>query len=106
MERKVVRTELDSQEYENLLATAQKMGLSIKEALRRAALRWAAEESGIDSKDPIFDIALGRRKAVRVKLKGSALEKARKSSEYVDRAVYDESPKHAKNLRGRARNLF
>jgi len=88
----VAQTELDPEEYENLQAAAQKTGLSIKEALRRAALRWAAEESGIDAKDPIFDIALGRRKAVRVKLKGALLEKARKSSEEVDRAVYDEEP--------------
>ena len=33
------------------------------DALREAALRWTSEESGIDPKDPIFDIALGRRKA-------------------------------------------
>lgn len=54
------------------------------------ALRWAAEESGIDSKDPIFDIALGRRKPVAVRLKGEALRRARKASGEVDEAVYDE----------------
>jgi Ribbon-helix-helix protein, copG family len=90
MGRKVAQTELDAQEYETLQAAAQKSGLSIKEALRQAALRWAAEESGIDSKDPIFDIALGRRKPLSVRLKGEALKRARKASEEVDRAVYDE----------------
>ncbi len=90
MERKVAQTELDAQEYETLQVAAQKSGLSIKEALRQAALRWASEESGIDSKDPIFDIALGRRKPVSVRLKGDALKRARKASEEVDRAVYDE----------------
>jgi len=90
MERKVAQTELDAQEYETLQAAAQKSGLSIKEALRQAALRWAAEESGIDSKDPIFDIALGRRKPVSVRLKGDPLKRARKASEEVDRAAYDE----------------
>lgn len=90
MERKVAQTELDSQEYDRLLAAAQKSGLSIKEALRQAALRWAAEESGIDSKDPIFDIPLGRRRAVSLRLKGEAQKGARKASEEVDAAVYDE----------------
>lgn len=90
MERKVAQTELDAQEYETLQAAAKKSGLSIKEALRQAALRWAAEESGIDSKDPIFDIALGRRKPVSVRLKADALKRARNASEEVDRAVYDE----------------
>jgi len=90
MERKVAQTELDAREYETLQAAAQKSGLSIKEALRQAALRWAAEESGINSKDPIFDIALGRRKPVSVRLKGDAQKRARKASEEVDRAVYDE----------------
>ncbi len=90
MERKVAQTELDPQEYETLQTAAQKSGLSIKEALRQAALRWAAEESGIDSKDPIFDIALGRRKPVSVRLKGDALKRAKRASEEVDQAVYDE----------------
>jgi hypothetical protein len=90
MERKVAQTELEPQEYETLAAAAQKSGLSIKEALRQAALRWAAEESGIDSKDPIFDIALGRRKPPGVRLKGEALRRSRKASAEVDEAVYDE----------------
>lgn len=90
MERKVAQTELEPQEYETLLAAAQKSGLSIKEALRQAALRWAAEESGIESKDPIFDIPLGRKKAASLRLKGEALKRARMASEEVDEAVYDE----------------
>ncbi|MBO0889023.1 hypothetical protein J2P12_08000 [Candidatus Bathyarchaeota archaeon] len=90
MERKVAQTELEPKEYETLAAAAQKSALSIKEALRQAALRWASEESGIDSKDPIFDIALGRRKPTMVRLKGESLRRARKASEEVDKAVYDE----------------
>jgi hypothetical protein len=90
MERKVAQTELEPQEYETLSVAAQKSGLSIKEALRQAALRWAAEESGIDPTDPIFDIALGRKKPLGVRLKGMALRRARKASREVDKAVYDE----------------
>lgn len=90
MDRKVAKTELEPQEYESLVTAAQKNGLSIKEALRQVALRWTAEESGIDPKDPIFDIALGRRKPLRVRLKGAALKRSRKASEEVKAAVYDE----------------
>jgi len=63
MERKVAQTELDPGEYQTLVKTAEKKGMTIKEALRQAALMWVQEESGIDPNDPIFDIALGRRKA-------------------------------------------
>src|SRR5216117_1877995 len=63
MDRKVARTELDAEEYRALAKIAEGKGLTIKDALREAALRWTREESGIDPKDPIFDIALGRRKA-------------------------------------------
>ncbi len=90
MERKVAQTELGREEYETLVAAARKSGLSIKEALRQAALKWAAEESGIDPKDPIFDIPLGRRKPLEVRLKGEPLRRARKASEEVDKAAYDE----------------
>jgi hypothetical protein len=90
MERKVAQTELEPEEYETLLAAARKSGLSIKEALRQAALKWATDESGIDPKDPIFDIALGRRKPLEVRLKGEALRRARRASEEVDEAVYGE----------------
>ena len=90
MKRKVAQTELDPQEYETLLAAARKSGLSIKEALRQAALRWTMEASGIDPMDRIFDIALGRRTPMRLRLKGPALLQARKASGEVDEAVYDE----------------
>jgi len=62
MERKVAQTELGPEEYQALVRTAEKKGLTIKDALREAALRWTSEESGVDPKDPIFNIALGRRK--------------------------------------------
>ena len=63
MPRKVARTELDLEDYRALVRVAEKKGLTIKKALREAVLRWISEESGIDPRDPIFDIALGRRKA-------------------------------------------
>ena len=63
LERKVAQTELELEEYRTLAKTAEKKGLTIKEALRQAARLWVQEESGIDPNDPIFDIALGRRKA-------------------------------------------
>lgn len=90
MERKVAQTKLEPEEYETLVAAARKSGLSIKEALRQAALKWATEESGIDAKDPIFDIPLGRRKPLEVRLRGDALRRARRASGEVDEAVYDE----------------
>lgn len=49
--------------YRALARVAGKKGLTIKDALREAVLRWTSEESGISPKDPIFDIALSRRKA-------------------------------------------
>jgi len=90
MERKVAQTELDPVEYETLAVAARKNGLTLKEALRQAALRWATEESGIDPKDPIFDIPLGRRKPLAIRLTGEALRRARRASSEIDRAVYDE----------------
>lgn len=54
MGRKVAQTELDSEEYSALAATAKKNRLTIKEALRWAALKWVQENSGINPNDPIF----------------------------------------------------
>src|SRR5207245_8931423 len=88
MERKVAQTELDPAEYETLVVAARKSGLTLKEALRQAALRWATEESGIDPKDPIFDIAPGRKKPLEIRLKGEALSRGNKASGEVGRAVY------------------
>jgi hypothetical protein len=63
MQRKLAQTVLDAEEHRALVKLAKKKGLTIKDALREAAVRWTSEESGINPKDPIFDIALGRRKA-------------------------------------------
>jgi len=56
MERRVAQTELDSAEYSALAVTAKKNKLSIKEALRQAALQWVQEKSGINPDDPIFHL--------------------------------------------------
>ena len=63
MRQKVIRTELDQNEYQAFARLAGKKGLTIVEALRLAVQLWVQEESGINPRDPIFDIALGRRKA-------------------------------------------
>ncbi len=52
----MAQTELDEDEYSTLAATARKKGLTIKEALREAAVRWTREESGINPRDPIFHV--------------------------------------------------
>ncbi len=77
MERKVAQTELDPQEYSALAATAKKNKLTIKEALRRAALQWVQENSGTNPNDPIF-----RTKAVDW---GKGTENASKE---VDKTLY------------------
>ena len=46
-----------------MVKIAEKKGFAIKDALREAAIRRTSNESGVDPKDPIFDIALGRRMA-------------------------------------------
>ena len=56
MERKVAQTELEPSEYQTLAKTAEKKGLTIKEALRQAALQWVQEKSGINTDDPIFHL--------------------------------------------------
>ena len=56
MERRVAQTELDEDEYDTLVRAARKSGLSIKEALRKAAIQWATEASGIDPNDPFIQL--------------------------------------------------
>jgi len=46
MERKVAQTEFDQKEYDTLAKAARKSGLSIKEALRQAALSGRQKHQG------------------------------------------------------------
>ena len=57
MQKKVVQTEVDRDAYEFLLKTAESKGLTLKEALRQAALEWAAREGDL-SFDPMFDFSI------------------------------------------------
>ncbi|HKZ48664.1 MAG TPA: hypothetical protein VJ397_07760 [Thermoplasmata archaeon] len=65
MDKKVVQTEVDRDAYDFILKTAEAKGLTLKEALRVAALEWAAREGDLKF-DPLFDfsrvVAKGRRK--------------------------------------------
>jgi hypothetical protein len=51
---KVVQTELSEEEYRRFRAFAEKEGVSIKEALRRAAREYADERARPDPDDPFF----------------------------------------------------
>jgi hypothetical protein len=83
MERKVAQTELDSEEYSALATAAKKSNLSIKEALRQAALQWVQEKSGINPDDPIFHL-----KPVVFRDKKGRVDK--RASVDIDKIVYDE----------------
>ena len=51
---KNVQTELDAGEYTRLRELAEAEGISIKEALRRAATDWIDRHDAISPKDPLF----------------------------------------------------
>jgi len=53
-EIKYIQSELDRHLYSELKKTAEKKGISIKEAIREAVLEWVREKSGFDRKDPFF----------------------------------------------------
>lgn len=53
-EVKYIQSELDKHIYSELKKTAEKHGISIKEAIREAVLEWIRDKSGFDKKDPFF----------------------------------------------------
>ncbi len=53
-EVKYIQSELDKHLYSELKKTAEKKGISIKEAIREAVLEWVRDKSGFDRKDPFF----------------------------------------------------
>ena len=83
MEHRVAQTELDAEEYSALAATAKKNKLSIKEALRQAALQWVQEKSGINPSDRIFHI-----KPIIFRDKKGKVDK--RASVDIDKIVYRE----------------
>ncbi|OGS64290.1 MAG: hypothetical protein A3K59_02380 [Euryarchaeota archaeon RBG_19FT_COMBO_69_17] len=57
MRKKVVQTDMDEDAYAFLLKTAESKGLTLKQALREAAMEWAAREGDL-SFDPLFDFTI------------------------------------------------
>ena len=68
--RKVVQTELDQKEYENILSLSKSKGITIKEATREALRLWAASASDL-SKDSLFNL---RPVEFKVKIKSDEME--------------------------------
>lgn len=66
-EGKVVQTELSEPEYRQFRRVAEEEGLSLKEALRQAALEYVDDRESIDEDDPFFtfhervDVPVGER---------------------------------------------
>lgn len=55
-EIKYIQSELDKHLYSELKKTAEKKGISIKEAIKEAVLEWVMDRSGFDKKDPFFSM--------------------------------------------------
>lgn len=53
-EIKYIQSELNKHIYSELKKTAEKEGISIKEAIREAVVEWVMEKSGFDKEDPFF----------------------------------------------------
>ena len=53
-EMKYIQSELNSHIYSELKKTAEKEGISIKEAIREAVLEWVMERSGFNKEDTFF----------------------------------------------------
>ncbi len=51
---KYIQSELDRHLYFELKRTAEKKGISIKEAVREAVTEWVREKSGFDKEDSFF----------------------------------------------------
>ncbi len=51
---KYIQSELDKHLYSELKKTAEKKGISIKEAIRQAVFEWVREKYGFNKKDPFF----------------------------------------------------
>ncbi|MFW6437022.1 MAG: hypothetical protein ACOCYZ_05260 [Halococcoides sp.] len=54
-ESRVVQTRLPENEYEQLRRVAEQEGLSLKDALRQAALEFTERQGKHDPSDPFFD---------------------------------------------------
>jgi glutamine synthetase type III len=55
-EVKYIQSELEKHIYFELKKTAEKKGISIKEAIREAVLEWVRDKSGFDKNDSFFSM--------------------------------------------------
>jgi hypothetical protein len=55
-EVKYIQSELEKHIYFELKKTAEKKGISIKEAIREAVLEWIRDKSGFDKNDSFFSM--------------------------------------------------
>jgi hypothetical protein len=53
-EVKYIQSELDKHVYFELKKTADKKGISIKEAIKEAVMDWVRDKAGFDKSDPFF----------------------------------------------------
>ncbi len=53
-EAKYIQSELDKHVYYELKKTAEKKGVSIKDAIKEAVIDWVRDKSGFDKKDTFF----------------------------------------------------
>ena len=62
--KQVLQAEIDRDAYEFILNTADSEGLTLREAIRQAAIEWAAREDDL-SFDPFFDFSIVSTKGTR-----------------------------------------
>ncbi len=59
-EIKYIQSKLEKHLYLELKNTAERKGISIKEAIREAVIEWVRDKSGFDKNDPFFRMSTFR----------------------------------------------